>query len=305
MLVRTGLGLCSIVPYTVCTMRPAWLDALVFAYITAIGACVGSFVNVVVSRLPEALSVVRPRSRCPQCLQPLAWYDNVPVLSYVLLRGRCRACHKRIALRYVLVEVLAAGLFAALYVRFGLSWPLAVWLPLSAALLAITFLDIDHWWVPDSITYPGMAYALATQLLPGRMGLVQAALGLVPALLLFGVGWVFERVTKKEGMGLGDIKLLAMLGLALGIADSFTLLMLAALQGAAMGTLIIATGGHKDATAAGGAIPVALADDDWEPHPHAVPFGPFLALATFEVVLLPQVFGAWHARLAGLILQAM
>jgi leader peptidase (prepilin peptidase)/N-methyltransferase len=209
-------------------------------------------------------------------------------------------------MRYVLLEVMTAGLFAALYTRFGMGFGLLVWLPLSAALLAVTFLDIDHWWVPDSITYPGMLYALATQLLPGQRGLAFAVAGLAPAALLLAIGWSFTRLTGKEGMGLGDIKLLAMLGLALGLADSLTVLMLAALQGAALGTVIIAAGGHRDAASmAGGTVPVALADDDWQPHPHAVPFGPFLALAAFEVLLLPQIFAEWHVRLAAALLQLM
>lgn len=286
-------------------MSNGLFEPLQFAYITCLGACVGSFVNVVVARLPNRLSVVRPRSRCPQCLASLAWYDNIPIISWCMLLGRCRNCQKPIPMRYVLVEVLCAGLFAALYAHLGNTWPLLTWLPLSAALLAIVFLDIDHWWVPDVITYPGMLWALVTQLLPGERGIVWALWGLLPALLLYGVGFVFEKVTGKEGMGLGDIKLLAMLGLALGPSDSFTVLMLAALQGALMGTLIIATGGHKDASHGAQTVPAALAEDDWTPHPHAVPFGPFLALACFEVVLLPDIFGQWHTRLAALIVEGL
>lgn len=283
-------------------MSSSWFESLQFAYIACLGACVGSFINVVVSRLPNGVSVVRPRSRCPKCLKTLMWYDNIPIISWCLLMAKCRNCKKPIPMRYVLVEVLCAGLFAALYAHLGNSWPLLTWLPLSAALLAIVFLDIDHWWVPDVITYPGMAWAWLTQLLPGEGGLVWGLWGLVPAVLLYVVGVLFEKVTGKEGMGLGDIKLLAMLGLALGPSDSFTVLMLAALQGALMGTLIIATGGHKDASHGAEATFEALADDDWTPHPHAVPFGPFLALACFEVVLLPDIFGQWHTRLAAMII---
>ncbi|HET6343729.1 MAG TPA: prepilin peptidase, partial [Myxococcota bacterium] len=139
-------------------MLPAWLEPLLFFYTIALGACIGSFLNVVIARLPEGLSVVKPRSRCPKCGKEIAWYDNIPLVSYAMLRGRCRGCGVTIPLRYPLVEALTAGVFGAFYVRFGPSWDLAVWLPLSAALLAITFLDIDHWWVPDVITYPTMLY---------------------------------------------------------------------------------------------------------------------------------------------------
>lgn len=286
-------------------MGHTYCEPLLFAYIACLGACVGSFVNVVVSRLPAGLSVVRPRSRCPQCKKTLKCYDNIPVLSWCVLLGKCRFCQKPIPMRYVLVEVVCAGLFAALYAHLGASVGLVTWLPLSAMLLAIVFLDIDHWWVPDVITYPGMLWALGTQLLPGAGGVVWGLFGLLPAALLYMVGFIFEKLTGKEGMGLGDIKLLAMLGLALGPPDSFTVLMLAAIQGALMGSLIIATGGHKDASHHSGEVFAALADDDWTPHPHAVPFGPFLALACFEVLLLPGLFGSWHTRLASLIVEAL
>ena len=284
-------------------MLPAWLEPLLFFYTIALGACIGSFLNVVIARLPEGLSVVKPRSRCPKCGKEIAWYDNIPLVSYAMLRGRCRGCGVTIPLRYPLVEALTAGVFGAFYVRFGPSWDLAVWLPLSAALLAITFLDIDHWWVPDVITYPTMLYTFLAQLLPGQLGPVLALLGLAPALLLLAVAYVFEKVTGKEGLGFGDVKLLALLGLALGLSDALTTLLLAALQGAAVGTLVVLSGGHKQAEAA--PTPAALADDDWQPDPHAVPFGPFLALACLEVVLLPDLFTGWHHRLSDALLRVL
>jgi leader peptidase (prepilin peptidase) / N-methyltransferase len=273
-------------------MTPAFL-AMIGAYITIVGLCVGSFLNVVISRLPENLSIVRPSSRCPQCKNPIAWYDNLPVVSWLVLRARCRHCKKPIPARYPLVETLTAGVFAAFYVRFGLTWELAAWLPLAAALLAITFLDIDHWWVPDVITYPAMVFAMACSVLPGRLGIVQAALGLLPALLLWGVGFAFEKILGKEGLGFGDVKLLALLGLALGLRETMALLFLGAAQGAVIGSLLLLTGGHEQSKA-GAPTPAALADDDWVPPARAIPFGPFLTLAAFEVVLLPDIFLGWQ-----------
>lgn len=275
-----------------------WIARYEFAYTVLIGACLGSFVNVVVARLPNDESVVRPRSRCPQCKSMIAWYDNLPIVSWLLLRGKCRRCQAPISPRYILVETLMAGLAGALFVRLGPGWGLVAWMPLAAALLAITFLDIDHWWVPDVITYPAMVWALVTAWLPGQPGLLQAGLGLLPAVLLFSVGWAFERFTGTEGLGFGDVKLLALLGLALGLSDSLTTLMLAALQGVAVGAFVVWRGGHASA-ASKEPVPAALQDDaDWEPRPHAVPFGPFLTLGAFEVLLLPDIFSGWHHRIA-------
>lgn len=225
------------------------MNALIMVYVTVLGAMVGSFLNVVIARLPAGESVVRPRSRCPQCKRAIAWYDNIPIVSYLLLRGRCRGCATRISVRYPLVELLMACLAAALFVRFGISYDLLVWFPLTAALLAITFLDIDHWWVPDVITFPGMVFAFATAFLPGGISPQASLWGLVPALLLWAIAWVFLKVTGREGLGFGDIKLLALLGLALGALGGITVLMLAAVQGAIVGTVVLLTGGHGGARA--------------------------------------------------------
>ena len=231
----------------------AWITQYEFAYTVIIGACLGSFVNVVVARLPNDESVVRPRSRCPHCKSFIAWYDNLPIVSWLVLRGRCRRCKAPIAPRYILIETLMAGLAGALFVRLGAGWSLLVWLPLAAALLAITFLDIDHWWVPDVITYPAMVWALVTAWLPGQPGVLAAALGLLPALLLFAVGWAFERTTGTEGLGFGDVKLLALLGLALGLSDSLTALVLAATQGVVVGAWVVWRGGPCQRGVGGGA----------------------------------------------------
>ena len=290
-------------PFEVAEAMDPWFFRIGFAYAAAAGACLGSFVNVVIARLPEGQSVVRPRSRCMACKNFIAWYDNIPILSFLLLRGRCRKCQAPFALRYLLIEVLMAGLSAALFVRLGPTTTFFTWLPLSAALLAITFLDIDHWWVPDVITLPAGVFVGLSALLPGRAGFHAALLGLIPAICLFIFGWVFTKLTRQEGLGLGDVKLLAVLGMALGLADTLTVLLIAALQGAIVGSFVVWRGGHQSGRSKD---PPALADDaEWQPHPHAVPFGPFLALGAFEVVLLPDIFTHWHQRLTEVLLQAM
>lgn len=268
----------------------------------AVGASVGSFVGVVVDRLPRLQSVVRPRSRCAVCGKVLRWRDNVPVLSYLLLRGRCAHCGTPIGLRALWLEVAMGGLYCALWQRFGPNAELACWLPLTAALLTVALLDVDHWWVPDEITYPAAAWALATSWLPGRLGVVQALLGLLPALGLWAFAASYARLTGREGMGSGDVKLLAVLGVALGPMPCLSLLTLAAVQGATVGLLVLAVGGHPGPEE-GGPPPAALADDDWQPPPGAVPFGPFLVLAGLQVLLLPPL-AALHAHVAQFVLHA-
>jgi leader peptidase (prepilin peptidase)/N-methyltransferase len=276
----------------------------VLTYVGVVGAAIGSFLNVVVARLPAGESLVRPRSRCPHCHAMIRWYDNVPVVSWLVLRARCRVCRAPISIRYPLVEALMATLALAVFTRVGLTWQLLLWLPLAAAMLAITFLDIDHYWVPDVITFPCMAWALAGSLLPGGLGLSTALYGLAPALFLWAFAWTFERVMKREGMGLGDIKLLAVIGLALGPLSALVVLLLASLQGSVAGLVVLATGGHQrvgDEAHGGeeplppeapgsGAPPTADDEDDWTPHPRAIPFGPFLVLGAYQVLLLPEVF---------------
>lgn len=267
------------------------------------GAVVGSFLNVVIGRLPEELSVVHPRSRCPRCLTPIPLWDNIPVLTWLILRGRCRHCGVRISPRYLLIEVLTGVLAAALYARFGLSWDLLIWSALFPMLIAIVFLDLDYWWIPDAIVLPGAALAFGAAFLPGGLTWIDSLVGLFPAALIYITGWVFARLTGREGLGFGDVKLLAMLGLALGVAPTLTLLFLASAQGVVVGSLVTLFGGHRDRLKESPQpVTWALEDDpdlDWTPHPRAIPFGPFLALGAFEIVLLPEVFLAIPQQLIG------
>lgn len=309
--------------------------ALFWPYLFSVGACVGSFLGVVVARLPLDISIIRPRSRCDSCLRPIAWYDNLPLISFMWLRGRCRACRAALGARSLLLELMTGLLFVALAAHLGQSWQLVWWLVFASGLLAITFLDIDHFWVPDVITYPLMAWALLATAVPGGPQLAVALWGLLPAALLWGVAWAFERIAHKEGLGLGDIKLLAALGLMLGLQSTLTLLFVASLQGAILGSIILASGGHEarpepSAPEAGHdgpgaslsqqsieiapgahgagvqahgatqqAVPSEASEPDWTPDPKAVPFGPFLVLATFEVLFYPEVFTHLFERLAG------
>lgn len=269
-----------------------FLSVWVFSFALVFGACIGSFLNVVIARLPKGESIVWPGSACCTCRSPIRWYDNIPVLSYCILMGRCRQCRARISLRYPLVELLTAFLGIAFLVRFGVGWELFQWFPLAAALIAIAFIDIDHWVIPDVVVFPAAGWVVLGLFLFDSIEPVMALLGLLPAGVLFGVGWAFEKLLGREGLGLGDVKLLGLLGLAVGPFTALNILLIASLQGSLWGIGLRLFGSEHEAQKNGAILPEGSQfDDGWVPPPYAIPFGPFLVLATFQSVLLPDVLG--------------
>ena len=187
-------------------------------FVALFGALVGSFLNVVIVRLPEeGGSVVFPASHCPVCKKPIAWYDNIPPVSFFLLRGRCRQCQARISLRYPLVEGAMALLALALYQHFGLTLLFPIYFIFCAALLAVIFIDLQHQIIPDVISLPGIVLGFGLSFVNPFVTWQDAGLG-----ILFGggsfylVARTYYLLTKREGMGGGDIKLLAMIGAFLG-----------------------------------------------------------------------------------------
>ncbi len=183
-----------------------------------VGLALGSFLNVVITRLPQGESVWAGRSRCPQCRQPIAWYDNIPLLSYVRLRGRCRSCGAAIPWRYLLVE-LAGGLMAlALWHTFPDRLLLLAYGPFCLALVALTAIDLEHRLLPDAITLPGIILGLLLSLLLPHLSFPEAAAGaLVGAALFYGIAWLYEKLAGRRGLGGGDVKMLAMIGAFLGV----------------------------------------------------------------------------------------
>ena len=183
-----------------------------------VGLALGSFLNVVITRLPQGESVWGGRSRCPQCRRPLVWYDNIPLLSYVRLRGRCRSCGAAIPWRYPLVE-LAGGLMAlALWHTFPDKLVLLAYGPFCLALLALTAIDLEHRLLPDAITLPGAILGLLLSLILPQLSFPAALAGaLVGAALFSGIAWLYEKWTGRRGLGGGDVKLLAMIGAFLGV----------------------------------------------------------------------------------------
>ena len=219
-----------------------------------VGGLIGSFLNVVIWRLPRAESIVSPGSRCPACEEPIAPYDNLPVVSWLLLRGRCRHCNARIPVRYPLVELLTALSFAAVVAVRGFDSDLVLELPFVAGLIALAGIDYDHKLLPNRIVYPMAAYGLLAGLLVDRADLAENLIAAAGAFLFLFIALV----AYPRGMGMGDVKLAGAMGLYLGLAI-IPALLVAFLSGSVAGLVIIAREGAQA-------------------RKKAIPFGVFLAL---------------------------
>ena len=250
--------------------------AEIFVFI--FGLCIGSFLNVCIYRLPQSKSIVHPRSMCPNCGAPIRFYDNIPILSYIALKGKCRHCSASIALRYPLVELISAAFALGVYLKYGLSFDTLIYYAFIATLLVITFIDIDHQIIPDVITLPGIPIFFAASFALTQITFVESLIGIVVGGgSLFLVAWLYHLLTKKEGMGGGDIKLLAMIGAVIGWKGVLFTIFVASAVGTLVGMLIILKTRKT----------MKL----------AVPFGPFLALGGISYILFgPQLIN-WYFNL--------
>src|SRR2546428_5392367 len=255
---------------------------LVLSLAFALGRFTGAFPTGCTPRLPQDESVLRPASRCPGCGTPIAWRDNIPLLSWFLLGARCRACRASIPARYPLVEAATGALAVLALVAFGPSPAAAVAFLFTAALLLITFVDLDHRFIPDEVSLPGIVVGLGAAFLPGGIGPLDALAGtILGGGVLWAVAWTYERLTGVEGMGFGDVKLLAMIGAFLGWQAIPVVLVVASLTGSFAGVAVIATRGWRAA-----ARRVARRHGFLALAPFLrraarrteIPFGPFLAL---------------------------
>jgi leader peptidase (prepilin peptidase) / N-methyltransferase len=200
-----------------------------------VGLVLGSFLNVVITRLPQGEPVWGGRSRCPQCRRTISWYDNIPLLSYIWLRRRCRACGAAIPWRYPLVELTGGLLGLALWHSCPEKLLLLAYGPFCMALLALSAIDLEHRLLPDAITIPGTILGLLLSLALPHLTFAAAAAGALAGAALFaGVGWVYEKLAGRRGLGGGDVKLLAMIGAFLGAGA----LPLVILVSAGLGTLV-------------------------------------------------------------------
>ena len=249
-----------------------------------LGLALGSFFNVVIHRVPRKQSIVSPPSHCPKCRKRIRPWDNIPVLSYLLLRGRCRYCRNPISPRYLAVEALTAGLFLAVFARFGYDWATPAGIVFVSLLLVMAMIDLEHQIIPFSISIPGLVLGVAASFLPpDRLvdTLIGAAVGagfVLFAWLLwrFVLAGLFRRfgIDQKEGMGGGDLPLAAMIGAFLGWQSTIVALFAAVVSGVVVGLVLRWTGKSR----AG----------------QHVPFGPFLAFGALVGLFAgPQLFG-WY-----------
>ena len=270
------------------------LLALAFAF----GACVGSFLNVCIYRMPADESVVRPGSRCPHCGTPIAWYDNLPVVSWLLLRARCRSCQASIAVRYPLVEAATGVLAIVAFVAFGPTMQAVVAFAFTAALLLITMIDLDHRFIPDEVSLPGILVGLAVALLGGPVTPIDAVAGVIlGGGILWAVAFAYERATGIEGLGFGDVKLLAMMGAFLGWQAIPGILLVASVTGSLAGIGIMF---REGASRAGRRVRQRLGWRALGPFVQraarrtAIPFGPFLAFGAFLALYAPRLVTPWN-----------
>jgi leader peptidase (prepilin peptidase) / N-methyltransferase len=251
--------------------------SMVFAFL--FGLALGSFLNVCIYRIPLKKSIVRPPSSCPNCGTGIRFYDNIPVMSYVLLLGRCRHCRTPISLRYPLVELITGLLSVAIFIRFGLSPNYIFLLLFTAALIAIAFIDLQHKIIPDVISLPGILVGMAFSFFPSAgISPLDALIGVVGGGgFLFLVGTAFQKMTGREGMGGGDVKFLAMIGAWMGWKALPYIILISSLSGAVIGgvSLAISRQGVRS----------------------RIPFGPFLALGALVFLFFGDDIALWFYRL--------
>jgi leader peptidase (prepilin peptidase)/N-methyltransferase len=229
-----------------------------FAFI--FGAALGSFLNVCIFRLPDKISIIKPRSRCPRCHNPVRYYDNIPLISYIVLRGKCRDCGEKISWIYPLVELITALLALLLFLKFGPTLKCLIFFIFAAVLIVITFIDWNHQIIPDIITLPGIPIFFLTAIFLVKLPWSEALLGLlIGGGILLAIAVVYELISKREGMGGGDIKLLAMIGGFLGWKSLMFILLFSSFSGAVVGITAM-----------------IIKKQDMK---YAVPFGPFLSAA--------------------------
>ncbi|MBI2438953.1 MAG: prepilin peptidase [Lentisphaerae bacterium] len=268
---------------------PEWTNSYITVLIFFLGACLGSFANVCIYRMPRGGSVIVPRSRCPHCQQPIAWYDNIPLFSFLGLRAQCRHCRGRIAFQYFLVELLMAVLFLVIWLKFGLEARTPIYWLMAGGLVIGAFIDFEFMILPDRLTVGGMVIGpILSALAPALQGQSTAYLGFCASVgaLTLGAAFLWLVATlgtlafRKEAMGMGDVKLLGALGAFLGWKAVFFTIVGASLAGALVGvTLILA----RRKTMAS-----------------KLPFGPYLALAALVWILGGSdwwaAYTAWVAR---------
>jgi leader peptidase (prepilin peptidase)/N-methyltransferase len=268
------------------------------AFALIFGLVIGSFLNVVILRLPHGISIATPRSHCPQCKRLISWYDNIPVLSYIILGGRCRQCKKKFSARYPFIEAVTGAISALLFLKFGLTIPWDIYLAFSSAMIVLAFIDLDHRILPDVITLNGIWLGIVTSVYlaepsplvvrlfrmaglevtnPRVIALAGSILGaVIGGGFLWCVGEVFLRLRGIEGMGFGDVKMMAMVGAFLGAPLALLTIMLGSLLGSIIGLIFIR---------------MTAKTREYE-----LPFGTFLSFAAIVAVLYGEDLVRWYVE---------
>ena len=250
-------------------------NLIISVFSFCVGLCIGSFLNVCISRLPRGMSIVNPGSRCPQCGTPIRFYDNIPVLSYLLLRAKCRGCGGSISVRYPAVELLTGAMACGIVLKHGPTIPALIYFLFIAALIVVAIIDLDHRIIPDRISLTGIAAGLVASLVLPEVTWTDSLIGvLAGGGSLFAVAWGYYLLTGKEGMGGGDIKLLAMIGAFTGWQGVVFTIFAASATGTAVGLVLMASAGKN--------------------LKFAVPFGPFLSLGAVVYLFFGQAIIHWY-----------
>lgn len=253
-------------------------EAFAYTVVAIFGLLLGSFANVVIHRLPLGQSVVFPRSRCPKCSAAIAAYDNIPVFSWLWLRGRCRACKAWISVRYPGVELLTSLTFVAIFARFGWSWSTVEYLYFAWALIVVSFIDLDLMILPDVFTLSGIVIGLVGSLANPEREFVPALAGaLLGGGFLYVIAYLYLWLRKEEGMGGGDIKLLAWIGATLTWESVPFVILCSSILGSLIGIFVAfrrTTGLRSE-----------------------IPFGPFIAASAIIYLLGGDVIGRWYIGL--------
>ncbi|RCW50508.1 A24 family peptidase [Halanaerobium sp. MA284_MarDTE_T2] len=242
-------------------------------YIFIFGLIVGSFLNVVIFRLPEGKSIVKPPSHCPHCKTKLKTFDLIPVLSYLAVGGKCRYCDTKISFQYPFVELLTGFFFLFTYLKLGISVELFIMFLLISALIVISFIDYKYMIIPNYITYPGIVIGFLSSIVLDYISIYDSLLGIfIPSLLLLLVAFIF-----KGGMGMGDVKLAAMLGAFLGFEFALAGIFVGSFLGSIIGLTMMALG---------------MLD-----RKSRIPFGPFICIGTVIIIFFGDVLFDWYLSL--------
>lgn len=255
------------------------MGSFMVLYFALFGLVVGSFLNVCIYRIPLKRSIVRPPSSCPHCGERIRFYDNIPLISFILLLGKCRYCRAPLSWQYPIVELLTGGISVFLFIKYGFTYQYFLYMAFMAALIIITFVDMRHQIIPDALSLPGILVGWVATWVPGAaVSWADSLIGIIAGGgALFLVAVVYERITGREGMGGGDIKLLAMIGAWMGWRQLHLIVLVASLAGTIIGITFLLLSGKGLR--------------------FRIPFGPFLSLGAVICFFFGHEIMRWYLNL--------